>query len=127
MKSKVKKTTEGRRTLNPVTRRTMTVEDPQRSAGRVIFRSSAHNSVLNKMSFFIADTPRTLGKGMVSKSSRKEKSIKISPHSGAMMTLCHKRITKRLGLMEGVQFELFDAYGRKMEVKSTCAMQLYMS
>ena len=70
----------------------------------------------------VADTPRTLGKGMVSKSSRKEKSNKILPHSGAMMTLCHKRITKMLGLMEGAQFELFDAYGRKMEVKSTCAI-----
>ena len=84
----------------------MTVEDPKRSPGRVIFRSSAHNSVLNKMSFFLADTPRTLGKGMVSKSSRKRKSIRILPDSGAMMS--HKDHQKALA-QGGGQYELYDA------------------
>ena len=76
---------------------------------RVTVKRSACNSVLIKMSSEVADTPRIPGNGMVGKSSWKGKIIKILPNSGAMMTLCRTRITRRLGLKEGEQFELYDA------------------
>ena len=54
----------------------------------------------------VANTTRVLGKGMVSKSSRKRKSIRILPDSGAMMS--HKDHQKAPA-QGGGQYELYDA------------------
>ena len=94
------------------------------SSNRIACRTNARNSVLVKMSSIVADTPRILAKGYVSKSGRKCKDIKLLPDSGATMTLIHTRIAKRLGLHINVRggeiYNLHDAQGKNMVVDGTC-------
>ena len=57
------------------------------SSNRIACRTNARNSVLVKMSSIVADTPRIIAKGYVSKSGRKCNDIKLLPDSGATMPL----------------------------------------
>ena len=62
---------------------------------RVSVKNSACSSVLVKISSVKSYTPMILSKGMLSKSSRMGKRIKILLDSGATMTLCHDDLVSR--------------------------------
>ena len=79
-----------------------------------------------KVNSVVADTPRIVARGMAAKSSRKGRTIRILPDSGATMTLVHSRIARRLGIKinqrGGEKYDLFDAQGREMGIDGTCVI-----